>query len=598
MRITSFKRCLLAAAVSSGMLPSAFAVSFNIGEIQGQFDSTLSIGASWATANPDKDLIDVTNGGRGYSSSGDDGRLNFKKGETFSKIFKGVHDLELNYGDTRAFVRGKYWYDFELKDENRPFKQISDDGRTMSTRSSGAEFLDAFIAQRYEIAGRPGDVRLGKQVVSWGESLFIGNSINAINPLDVVALLRPGSEIKEGLIPVNMLYVSQGLTDSLSLEGFYQLQWKPYALPNCGTFFGADPVPKGCNNNLNAGLAEVAPLEPIAAAAGLGFGFEDPRIGNEGVIIPRLKDHEPRDSGQYGMALRWLGDSTEYGAYYINYHSRKPKFSLLTATGVSDFIQNDPNFAALSPQEQMALGIATGAGNTHYFIDYPENIHLFGLSFATQLPTGTAWSGEISYRPNEPLSINTADLAGGALNPTFRALTGSDVEPTVPAEEGQVLQGWKRKEVTQAQTTLLHVFDPLLGADSMTLAAEFGVTHIGGLESLDKQRYGRDSVFGDVVQGGRHGYYTQTSWGYRAYSALKYTNVFAGINLTPNLGWSHDVDGYGPTFNEGAKAVSLGLDADYRNTYTASLSYTNYFGGDFNTDIDRDYVSLSLGVNF
>ncbi|WEJ74730.1 DUF1302 domain-containing protein [Pseudomonas sp. PSE14] len=598
MRITSFKRCLLAAAVSSGTLPSAFAVSFNIGEIQGQFDSTLSIGASWATANPDKDLIDVTNGGRGYSSSGDDGRLNFKKGETFSKIFKGVHDLELNYGDTRAFVRGKYWYDFELKDENRPFKQISDDGRTMSTRSSGAEFLDAFIAQRYEIAGRPGDVRLGKQVVSWGESLFIGNSINAINPLDVVALLRPGSEIKEGLIPVNMLYVSQGLTDSLSLEGFYQLQWKPYALPNCGTFFGADPVPKGCNNNLNAGLAEVAPLEPIAAAAGLGFGFEDPRIGNEGVIIPRLKDHEPRDGGQYGMALRWLGDSTEYGAYYINYHSRKPKFSLLTATGVSDFIQNDPTFAALSPQEQMALGIATGAGNTHYFIDYPENIHLFGLSFATQLPTGTAWSGEISYRPNEPLSINTADLAGGALNPTFRALTGSDVEPTVPAEEGQVLQGWKRKEVTQAQTTFLHVFDPLLGADSMSLAAEFGVTHIGGLESLDKQRYGRDSVFGDVVQGGRHGYYTQTSWGYRAYSALKYTNVFAGINLTPNLGWSHDVDGYGPTFNEGSKAVSLGLDADYRNTYTASLSYTNYFGGDFNTDIDRDYVSLSLGVNF
>ncbi|MNG05611.1 hypothetical protein D3C84_888120 [compost metagenome] len=124
------------------------------------------------------------------------------------------------------------------------------------------------------------------------------------------------------------------------------------------------------------------------------------------------------------------------------------------------------------------------------------------------------------------------------------------------------------------------------------------MTHIGGLDSLDTQRYGRDSVFGDINQGGRHGYYTKNSWGYRAYSAMKYTNVFAGINLTPNLGWSHDVDGYGPTFNEGAKAVSLGLDADYRNTYTASLSYTNYFGGDFNTDVDRDYLSLSFGVNF
>ncbi|MNN01531.1 hypothetical protein D3C81_1141510 [compost metagenome] len=502
----------------------------------------------------------------------------------------------MSYGDTRAFVRGKYWYDFELKDENRPFKQISDEGRSMSSRSSGAEFLDAFIAQRYEIAEHPGDARIGKQVVSWGESLFIGNSINSINPLDVSALVRPGSELKEGLVPVNMFYLSQSLSENLSVEGFYQLEWEPYALPNCGTFFGVDPVAKGCDRNLNAGLADTAPLQPIAAAAGLGYDITN--LSNEGVILPRDKDQDPRDSGQYGFALRWLGDGTEYGAYYINYHSRKPKFALRTASGVTNFIQNDPGFAALSPDEQFALGLATAAGNTHYFIAYPEDIHLFGLSFATELPTGTAWSGEVSYRPNEPLSINTADLSGGALNPTFRALTGSDIEPTVQAGEGQILQGWKRKEVTQAQTTFLHLFDPMLGADSLSLAVEFGLTHIGALDSFDKQRYGRDSIFGDVSQGGRHGYYTENSWGYRAFSAIKYTNVFAGINLTPNVAWSHDVDGYGPTFNEGAKAVSVGIDADYRNNYTASLSYTDYFGGDFNTDIDRDNLSLSFGVNF
>lgn len=597
MHITPLKRCLLAMAVAAATAPVC-AASFDLGELHGQFDSALSIGASWAMAEPKSKLIGSDNGGTGFSTSGDDGRQNFKKGETYSKIFKGVHDLELSYGDTRAFVRGKYWYDFELQDEHRPFKDISDDGRVMSTRSSGAEFLDAFVAQRYELADRPGEVRLGKQVVSWGESLFIGNSINAINPLDVSALVRPGSELKEGLIPVNMLYVSQSLTENLNVEGFYQLQWKPYALPNCGTFFGADPVPKGCDRNLNAGLADIAPLEPIAANAGLGFDILDRRMSNEGVILPRDKDHEARDSGQFGLALRWLGEGTEYGAYYINYHSRKPKFALRTESGVANFIQNDPGFAALPSDEQFALGLATGAGNTHYFIDYPENIHLFGLSFATVLPTGTAWSGEISYRPNEPLSINTADLSGGALNPVFQALTGSIVEPTVPAEEGQVIQGWKRKEVTQAQTTLLHLFDPVIGADSMSLAVEIGMTHIGGLEGLDKQRYGRDSVFGDLSQAGRHGYYTQNSWGYRAFSALKYTSVFAGVNLSPNLAWSHDVDGYGPTFNEGSKAVSVGLDADYRNTYTVSLSYTDYFGGDFNTDIDRDNLSLSVGVTF
>jgi hypothetical protein len=59
--------------------------------------------------------------------------------------------------------------------------------------------------------------------------------------------------------------------------------------------------------------------------------------------------------------------------------------------------------------------------------------------------------------------------------------------------------------------------------------------------------------------------------------------VFAGVNLKPNVAWSHDVEGYSPgpggNFEEGRKAVSLGLDAEYQNTYTASLSYTNFFDG-------------------
>lgn len=58
------------------------------------------------------------------------------------------------------------------------------------------------------------------------------------------------------------------------------------------------------------------------------------------------------------------------------------------------------------------------------------------------------------------------------------------------------------------------------------------------------------------------------------------------------------MDGYSPTFNEGSKAISLGVDAEYQNTYTAGLSYTNFFGGEYNTSIDRDFVALSFGMNF
>ena len=72
------------------------------------------------------------------------------------------------------------------------------------------------------------------------------------------------------------------------------------------------------------------------------------------------------------------------------------------------------------------------------------------------------------------------------------------------------------------------------------------------------------------------------------------------MNLRPSIAWSHDVNGYGPNglFTEGAKAVSLGLDAEYQNTYTASLSYTDFFGGEYNTSVDRDFLAFSVGVSF
>lgn len=89
----------LAVSLASTLAAPAFGVTFNIGEIEGQFDSQLSIGASWSTEKADKDLIGYNNGGRGLSMTSDDSRMNFKRGETFSKIFKGVHDLELKYGD-------------------------------------------------------------------------------------------------------------------------------------------------------------------------------------------------------------------------------------------------------------------------------------------------------------------------------------------------------------------------------------------------------------------------------------------------------------------------------------------------------------------
>jgi len=618
----------LAVSLASTLAAPAFGVTFNIGEIEGQLDSSLSVGASWSTSKADKDLIGANNGGKGLSQTSDDSRQNFKRGETFSKIFKGIHDLELRYGDSGAFVRGKYWYDFELKDESRLFKDISDSNRKEGAQSSGGEILDAFVYHNYSVMDQPGSVRLGKQVINWGESTFIQNSINSINPIDVAAFRRPGAEIKEGLIPVNMFYVSQSLTDNLSAEAFYQIEWDQTVVDNCGTFFAQpDVVADGCTDNhrlLNSSRTLSAGAQGLLAANGVNFN-------EEGVLVPRGADRDARDSGQWGTAFRYFAEplDTEFGAYFMNYHSRAPIYS---ATGAPLSA-----YGALGPGG--ALTPLRVAGQSQYFMEYPEDIQLYGLSFSTTLPTGTAWSGEVSYRPNAPVQLNTTDILYSALTP----LPGRQNVSLLQGTPGQDQHGYRRKEITQFQTTFTHFFDQVMGASRMTLVGELGVTHVGGLENSSELRYGRDPVFGPGPLPGNlgntagpvfgaglsstcvalnkgtlngagagtspenvskycedDGFVTSTSWGYRARAIWDYNDVFAGVNLKPSVSWSHDVDGYGPNglFTEGAKAVSLGLEAEYQNAYTANLAVTEFFGGKYNTSVDRDFVSLSFGMNF
>ena len=613
-------RLPLAVSLASTLAGPAFGVSFNIGEVEGSFDSSLSVGASWSTAKPDRDLIGVNNGGKGLSQTSDDGHLNFKRGETFSKIFKGIHDLELKYGDTGVFVRGKYWYDFELKDEGREFKDISDHNRKEGAKSSGGQILDAFIYHNYSIADAPGSVRFGKQVVSWGESTFIGGGINSVNPIDVSAFRRPGAEIKEGLIPVNMFYVSQSLTDNLSAEAFYQLEWDQTITDNCGTFFSQpDVIADGCSDNLRL----LSKRSVIAAGGGLplmnAFGVN---INEEGVLVKRGPDRDARDSGQFGVAMHYNFEplDTEFGAYFMNYHSRAPIFS---ARGASAATYAAANALTFTPGASQLRPLIV-AGNSSYFVEYPEDIRLYGLSFSTTLATGTAWSGELSYRPNAPVQLNTTDILYAGVTP----LLGLGDASPLKGSADQDLNGYRRKEVTQFQTTFTHFFDQVMGASRLTLVGEVGVTHVGGLESSNKARYGRDPVYGPgqgalcaTLNGGtiagagpgtdasnrtancnNDGFTTSTSWGYRGRAIWEYPDVFAGVNLKPNVAWSHDVNGYSPgpggNFEEGRKAVSLGLDAEYQNTYTASLAYTNFFGGDYNTSVDRDFVALSFGANF
>ncbi len=568
----------LAAAIPLIMAANVQGLEFYTGGIEGSFDSQFSMGSSWRVEDADAKLL----GGNNMN----DGNSNYNKGDAFSQVFKGSHDFQVSYQNFGAFVRGKYWYDSALENnkvntghgptatvttlgadagDNEGLNLFSYNEGTLDdsnfsdyAKFSGAMILDAFIYGEFELGDMPLDVRLGKQVVSWGESTFIFGGINAINPVDVSAFRRPGAEIKEGLIPVNMAYASMGVTDDLSVEAFYQLEFQETVIPGCGTYFSTNDY----------------------AADGCGIVS----LGGAGLLRNADGVRNPKDDGQFGMAVRYLVGDTELGFYGMNIHSRLP-----IASGVTGLTGGGP------------------AGGATYFVEFPEDIQLAGVSFATNVGS-VALSGEISHKKDLPIQINANDLIGGTLAfgtpdggapaklnaEIFAATLGSGASPL-----GVTLDGYRSFDVSQAQVTAIKFIDQFAGASRVVLIGEAGYTFIHDFdESEGAIKFGQSGIY----EGTEDGFVTESSYGYRARVVAKYSDVFAGINLTPILAWKHDLEGWAPNpggaFKQGEKSLGLTLKADYLSTYNAAISYTQYMDGDATKTQDRDFASITVGMQF
>jgi hypothetical protein len=153
--------------------------------------------------------------------------------------------------------------------------------------------------------------------------------------------------------------------------------------------------------------------------------------------------------------------------------------------------------------------------------------------------------------------------------------------------------------------TAIKFFDQVAGASRVTLIGEAGYTYIDNFaEGADEIKFGRSDIFGTPGDAGNvdDGFVTESSWGYRARLVADYSDVFMGINLRPTIAWSHDVEGYSPqpggNFGEGQKTLGLSVQATYLETYSASLAYTQYSGGDYSVIRDHDFASISMAVQF
>ena len=83
---------------------------------------------------------------------------------------------------------------------------------------SYTRLLDAFGYLRFDLGSMPSELRLGRQVVDWGESTFIPGGLNSVNYFDVTALQVPGAELKQALLPDTMALFNSQLTKDLSTQ--------------------------------------------------------------------------------------------------------------------------------------------------------------------------------------------------------------------------------------------------------------------------------------------------------------------------------------------------------------------------------------------
>jgi hypothetical protein len=472
---------LVAAILAPG---AAQAIDFAAGGWNGSFDTTVSFGQTWRDEARDPRLIGTADGGTGRSPNIDDGDLNYRKGRV-SSAYKLVAELSLDRENFGLFVRGSAFYDDLVEDSDTDRTPISERGKDLA--GAYVRLLDAFIYGRWDLAGHELDIRLGRQVANWGESTFIQGGINgAINHFDVAALRAPGSELREAYLPQEMLKLSFGLTDNVTIEAIGLADWNATRPEPVGTYFSTnDFVPRGGEQvflGFGAFSDQGTDFRPLG-----GPFIEDFQA------VPRGETLTPSDSGQYGAALRWFvpefAQGTEFGFYFVNYHSKLPVISgrtgtqtgignslgtltavVATAQGLASGLPFDSavaiaanagagaaaanggdlslatatDYATIAANTVLTGGSVSGqatalatheyARTARYFTEYPEDIQLFGVSFNTQLgTTGVALQGEVSWRQDVPLQFDDVELLFAALTP-FEAVALGAQGITLPAD--------------------------------------------------------------------------------------------------------------------------------------------------------------------
>jgi hypothetical protein len=425
--------------------------------------------------------------------NGDNGDLNYKQYDLFQAPIKLDSDLTLHYGDFGFFGRVLAFYDVVNNNftENHPDRitarnadsvarygtflpvpllqnninnlptalqhvigsvpiaggrYFTNGAQVNSRRSDGEELreagtdlqaLESYFFGNIDVMGHNVTLKLGRQIVNWGESTLLAiNSVNNANPVNANNVFRVGTLTEEAFTPINMAYISFPAFDDIVVEAYYQLEWKNLEAPTPGSYFSAQDIgTNGTGKTINLSFGGSAE-DPDCLSKLLDNPLS--QITPTCVTINRVKDIEPRNSGQFGLSFQYYAENinagTQFAFYYQRYHSRIPYLGFFSAypscarsggnprsndaTNLASFLLDCPNLPILASDPEAATSDAVTFDSAKFSLEYPEDINLFGFSFNTNFGD-YAVQGEVAYRPNKPMQVDAHDLAFAAFGPTL-----------------------------------------------------------------------------------------------------------------------------------------------------------------------------------
>jgi hypothetical protein len=596
-RFRAHRHSAVVGLLAALLLPSAYGAEYPLGDGKVSVSGSVYLGTATRTDTQDPKLLANVNSslvsieGHAVTPSagrnGDDGNLNFNRGDPVATVLKGYLGLAYKWHEYGIEASGQGWYDYVTADASHPWgnapngyvggRPLSDAGALARSKFSGVVLGNLYAYGHHSLDKSSIDWKVGYQSIDWGKRLIALGGLRDLNPQDFPATLRPGViRDQETRITFPALFGRVGLSKATSLEAFYQLRFESTALPGCGTFFSAnDFMAEGCAKAMFGNLSD-----RTAVATG--------------IYVQRAATQDPPNSGQGGIALKHTVEawSTEFGLYAARFHSRIPFYSG-TKSG-----RDGPLFLPGNPDNL----------NPVYFTEYPEAIEMFGATFETRWRGGVLL-GELTYRPNQPLQYNSVDVISTAVSRTAPSPLRDRMDAVAP---GAVLHAWERHEAVQLQFAALGQVPNVLGSAALSYAGELIYKRVPDLPDVSVMRFGRAEVFGQGPVNGvcpppaapvscsSDGYVSRDAFGYRLRGSLRYANVLDAVDLVPSIAFGQDVSGWSGDnlLLEGRTVANLSLQATIARRWTAMLTWQPTWGGTYNNLRDRSIAQAYVSFQF